>query len=173
MRNLRAAIPHTPWHITAAGLRQLSASGAAVQLPQTCVDSTVTRATIAIQYPKARRFRSVGIAQVTDAAQQQKNPPPVRLGRLQTASDVRRAFKRLGDAVLAGIIEPKRANSAMYAVAGAAKAIEIELAERLDRRAERIERRIAESQAAPPAAVDMGQPVPLIGRVIEGEVKVA
>jgi hypothetical protein len=46
---------------------------------------------------------------------------------------MRRAFCRLAHAVLAKRIEPKVANSAMYAIAGASKCLEIEVAERLSR----------------------------------------
>ena len=54
--------------------------------------------------------------------------PTIRLGRLKTPSAVRCAFVRLANAVLSGKVDVKRANSAMYAVAGARTALELEVA---------------------------------------------
>ena len=59
--------------------------------------------------------------------------PRVVLGPLKTPTQVRSAFRRLGQAVLDGKIQPKTANSAMYAVAGASRALELEVAERMSR----------------------------------------
>jgi hypothetical protein len=84
--------------------------------------------------PNEAQVRQAEKPQAPEASTKGKNPsppaaPPVRLGRLRNASDIRCAFKCLGNAVLAGKLDPKRANSAMYAVAGAARALEIELTE--------------------------------------------
>jgi hypothetical protein len=57
--------------------------------------------------------------------------PRVVLGPLKTATQIRCAFRRLGQAVLDGKIVPKVANSAMYAVSGAGRALELEIAERM------------------------------------------
>lgn len=62
---------------------------------------------------------------------------------MRTATQVRGAFKRLGQAVIDGRIEPKKANSAMYAVSGAARCLEVEVAERLARQLETLESRPA------------------------------
>ena len=107
---------------------------------------------------------------MTDETDKSKNPVP-RLGTLRTASDIRRAFVRLGNAVLEGTISPKVANSAAYCVAGAGRARELELAEQLSRQ-------LAAHEARPdlpaPAAQAMLEHMPSVGpRVIEGETEVA
>jgi hypothetical protein len=67
--------------------------------------------------------------------------PRVVLGPLKTATQIRCAFRRLGQAVLDGKIPPKVANSAMYAVSGAGRALELETAERVSRQLAEIEHR--------------------------------
>ncbi len=109
---------------------------------------------------------------MSDPAAKPGDPPPVRLGRLQTASDVRRACKRVGDAVLDGRVDPRRANSALYAVSGAAKAIELEIAERLERRLADIgQGGQPPRDASLTLARESLEHLPAIGaKVIEGEV---
>jgi hypothetical protein len=72
--------------------------------------------------------------------------------------------------VLAGHVEPRRANSALYAVSGAAKAIELEIAERLERRLADLR----DGEQRPSAHVlehveSAAAHMPVLGRVIEGE----
>ena len=62
--------------------------------------------------------------------------PRVVLGPLRTATQIRCAFRRLGQAVLDAKITPKVAGSAAYCVAGAARALELETAERIGRQLE-------------------------------------
>jgi hypothetical protein len=61
-----------------------------------------------------------------DASSKPHDPPPVRLGRLRTPSAIRCACTRIGNAVLAGKLDPRKANSALYAVAGAKSAMDLE-----------------------------------------------
>jgi hypothetical protein len=87
------------------------------------------------------------------------NPHPrVVLGPLKTATQIRCAFRRLGQAVLDGKIPPKTANSAMYAVSGAGRALELEIAERLSGQ-------LAQVQRDPPVAL-----LQHAGQVVEAEV---
>lgn len=96
---------------------------------------------------------------MADVAVKASRPVPrVVLGPLKTATQIRCAFRRLGQAVLDGKVVPKVANSAMYAVAGAGRCLEIETAERLSLQLAQLE----------------NQPVPRLtlsaGTVLEGEV---
>lgn len=84
---------------------------------------------------------------------------PVVLGPLKTATQIRVAFKRLGQAVLDGKILPKVAGTAAYCVAGAGRALEIETAERLSRQLAELQNQPMPQHLALPAA-----------NVLEGEV---
>ena len=66
-------------------------------------------------------------------------PTRVLIGPLKTATQVRTACRRIGQGVLDGKIAPKVANSALYAIAGAKAALELETAERLSRQLETIQ----------------------------------
>jgi len=89
--------------------------------------------------------------------------PRLNLGPLKTATQIRMAFKRLGQAVLDQRVSPKVANSAMYAVAGAARAFEIEVAERLAQR-------LAERSNTPAPAAGLAGLLSYDGEIVEGEV---
>lgn len=56
--------------------------------------------------------------------------PPLHIGPLTTASRIRCAFTRLANAVLKGRIKPEQSNAAAYCIAGASKALELEIIER-------------------------------------------
>jgi hypothetical protein len=83
--------------------------------------------------------------------------PRVLLGKLETATQVRCAFRRLGQAVLDGKIVPKVANSAMYALSGAGRALELEIAERMSAQLNQL-------QQQPPGRLEYGM------QVLEAEV---
>lgn len=68
----------------------------------------------------------------------QRPVPRVVLGPLKTATQVRCAFRRLGQAILDQKIPPKVGSATAYCVAGAARALELETAERVCRQLDQL-----------------------------------
>jgi hypothetical protein len=67
---------------------------------------------------------------VAEDAAKPKDPPQLHIGPLTSASRIRCAFTRLANAVLRGRIRPEVSNAAAYCIAGASKALELELLEK-------------------------------------------
>ena len=78
------------------------------------------------------------------------NPHPRRvlLGPLRTPTQIRGALRRLGQAVADGKLEPKRANAAIFAVSGAAKMLELEMAAGMQRQLKELQRQPLPSHPA-------------------------
>jgi hypothetical protein len=70
---------------------------------------------------------------MADGAGESTTPPRthLRIGQLDSAAQVRRACVRITNGVLSGRIPPRIANSAIYAIGAASKALEIEHLESL------------------------------------------
>ena len=68
---------------------------------------------------------------MADGADRVERPPVLRVGRLRTASEVRRALRRVADSVLKGDLAPNRANSVVFAISAAGRARELEHLEHL------------------------------------------
>jgi hypothetical protein len=71
--------------------------------------------------------------QVTNMAEgsaKRRDPPPIRIGRLRTKSDARCATRRIANAVIAGLLDVKRGNCVLYAIATAVRTMEVEVAVR-------------------------------------------
>jgi len=73
---------------------------------------------------------------MTDEAPETSNPTPqrpIRIGKVHTLRAARRALVRITEAVLAGRITTKVANSAIYGLTGVGRLLEVEVLEsRLD-----------------------------------------
>ena len=109
---------------------------------------------------------------MVDGPDKPKAPPPrIRIGALTTASRVRCAFQRLANAVLRGQIRPEQSNAAAYCIAGASKALELELLERgmkeLARRNDLQEKALRYYDAEVVGATP-GVPVPVNGHTERG-----
>jgi hypothetical protein len=73
------------------------------------------------------------MAQVLDAVNKPQDPYlgfKLRIGRLDSFSAIRCAYRRVATAIADGKIETKRGNSVIYAIAGAMKALELEVQQR-------------------------------------------
>jgi hypothetical protein len=91
---------------------------------------------------------------VTEPASKLRDPPPVRLGRLSTPSAIRCACTRVGNAVLSGKLDPRKANSALYAIAGAKSAMDLEQqAKALELEQQRVNIEAARSNTGKPTSV--------------------
>ncbi len=71
-------------------------------------------------------------------AKTQTPPPKLNLGPLKTPTQIRGALKRIGQRVLDGNLDPRRANCAIFAVSGAAKMLELEMSAEMMREAQRL-----------------------------------
>ena len=85
-------------------------------------------------------------------------PPVLRLPRVtkkdvSSSSGVRFACARIADATGRGILDPRRANSMLYAIATAGRALELEVAERMSRQLAELQR---QPVALPGATYDNG-----------------
>jgi hypothetical protein len=60
------------------------------------------------------------------------DPPPVRLGRLRNKSDARCASRRVANAVLAGKLDEKKGNCALYAISIAVRTMEMEVSVKME-----------------------------------------
>jgi len=81
--------------------------------------------------------------------------PRIHLGPLKTATQIRVAFRRVGQAVLDGKIVPRVAGAAAYCIAGAARALELELAAQLSSQLAQIAHTPPPSGLLQHAAVDV------------------